>query len=268
MSDNTINLYLEPTYYVKSLADPMVTHSGFEGAYFAFMVVIAAVCFALSRLYKNTDYGLYFYTGVGFASSAFVTIFHILLPWNYPELVETWVPVTWALERSVIFTSMLVGMLRLIFKAQSSNWWALLMPIGTLGLLVLATATGSFNWANSETQWLGFLVLRPLDITMLALIVADFMLTFHPAVRGFMPRRYHWLYIISAWVHITMGLLSVEVFDDAFFIAHLMKISENVTYGYALLAGLFLVLAGNKINGSVNDDLMLSEKYERNRKAG
>jgi len=226
----------------------LLAHSFFEAVYFGLLLTSG---YYLHGMYKRAPRGPYFFWSVGFYSAAAVTFFHILLPWAFPELKSTWIPVTWFVERFLLWGSLLFGMINVLTGNKIRARWAYSL-IAAAGVLLATSFLFEFPWANQRGLFIfGQEVLRLLDGLLMPLIVLIGILALTPKIRPYIPGGFSALIGLGLVVHGIMMMLSgkTETFDDWFFLAHFVKVIECVTFTMGVAHSFDRLKQGRDING-------------------
>jgi len=227
----------------------LLAHSLFEAIYFGLLVTSG---YYLHGMYKEAPKGPYFFWAVGFYAASAVTFFHILLPWAFPELKSVWVPVTWFVERFLLWGSLLFGMINILTGNKINSKWAYSILVAA-GLLLGASFLLEFPWSSRGGMFIfGEEVLRLLDGLLLPPIVVIGVLALTPKIRPYVPDGFNWLIALGITVHGIMMMLSgkTETFDDWFFIAHFLKVVECVTFTMGVAHSYDRLKQGRGIKGS------------------
>jgi len=169
--------------------------------------------------------------GVGATVAGVADIMHAVASAWLPELLDFWVPLSWAMTRVTILSAFVLIAASDRFKHYSTPSLVLLYTIPLVTSIAVGFSGMDISFVYEQFVLFGsIMVYRPLDfIIMIAWIIMSVIL--NPKSKLLFPPHTYWVFMtIGILMHAAMAFGSKVSLDVMFFIAHALKIAEYWTY--------------------------------------
>jgi len=190
----------------------------------------AIAFFAYKRLIRTED-NFNMYWLFGFTIAALIIVVHAVVGQFDLASHASWIPATWAIERGVLLLMLYCAMITGYLVKYGS-----VIVISCLSLLVATLMAFPELGINSGQVVQDHQPYRPVDFVLMLSwmgLWAIFWMNRVQLAAHDLPPFFHWFVLLGIIVHGIMAFFSPVPFDNAFMIAHVLKLVEAGVWAVA-----------------------------------